>query len=124
MWENCEIKMQVSPVVVVGKFEKRSVFVFGKGDYVVCGSKGVCTVEDVTKLVMPGVDEKREYYVLKPVYNISTTVYIPVDAGKESMRGVLSAAEANSLIRRIDVGTTRTARKKGKAYKTDNSCCK
>ncbi|MBP5281742.1 MAG: CarD family transcriptional regulator [Lachnospiraceae bacterium] len=75
---------------------------FGKGDYVVCGSKGVCTVEDVTKLVMPGVDEKREYYVLKPVYNISTTVYIPVDAGKESMRGVLSAAEANSLIRRID----------------------
>ena len=75
---------------------------FGIGEYVVCGSKGVCTVEDVTKLDMPGVDEKREYYVLKPIYNISTTVYIPVDAGKESMRGVLSAAEANSLIRRID----------------------
>ena len=75
---------------------------FGIGEYVVCGSKGVCTVEDVTKLDMPGVDEKREYYVLKPIYNVSTTVYIPVDAGKESMRGVLSAAEANSLIRRID----------------------
>ena len=74
---------------------------FGKGEFVVCGSKGVCTVEDVTKLSMPGVEGNREYYVLKPVYNYATTVYIPVDAGKESMRGVLSAAEAKKLIRGI-----------------------
>ncbi len=72
---------------------------FGKGEYVVCGSKGVCTVEEVTTLCMPGVDGKREYYVLKPVYNTATTVYIPVDAGKESMRGVLSATQAKRLIR-------------------------
>ena len=75
---------------------------FDKGEYVVCGSKGVCTVEDVTTLNVPGVDGRREYYVLKPVYNCSTTVYIPVDAGKESMRGVLSAAEAKKLIRKME----------------------
>lgn len=75
---------------------------FGKGEFVVCGSKGVCTVENITKLNMPGVDREREYYVLKPVYNFGTTVYIPVDSGKESMRGVLSASEANKLIRRMD----------------------
>ncbi len=75
---------------------------FDKGEYVMCGSKGVCTVEDVTKLSMPGVDGKREYYVLKPVYNFATTVYIPVDAGKESLRGVLSAAEAKKLIHDMD----------------------
>lgn len=75
---------------------------FGKGEYVVCGSKGVCTVEDVTTLNVPGVDGRKEYYVLKPVYNCSTTVYIPIDAGRESMRGVLSAAEAKKLIRGME----------------------
>ena len=76
--------------------------VFVKGEYVVCGSKGVCMVEDVTKLDVPGMVGKREYYVLKPVYNHGTTVYIPVDAGKESMRGVLSATEAKRLIRKME----------------------
>ena len=75
---------------------------FGKGEYVVCGSKGVCTVESVMKLSMPGVSGDREYYVLKPLYNYATTVYIPVDAGKESMRGVLSEAEAKQLIHAMD----------------------
>ena len=75
---------------------------FGKGEFVVCGSKGVCTVEKVTTLDMPGVDKAKEYYVLKPVYNHGTTVYVPVDAGEESMRCVLSASEANKLIGRMD----------------------
>ena len=75
---------------------------FDKGAFVVCGSKGVCTVEDVARMSIPGVDGKRDYYVLKPVYNFATTVYIPVDAGKESMRGVLSATEAKKLIRGME----------------------
>lgn len=75
---------------------------FDKGEFVMCGGKGVCTVEDVTKLNMSGVSGDREYYVLKPIYNCATTVYIPVDAGKESMRGVLSAAEAKKLIRKME----------------------
>ena len=74
---------------------------FGKGEYVACGSKGVCTVEAVTELSAPGTEGIREYYVLKPIYNCATTVYIPVDAGKESMRGVLSATEAKKLIHGI-----------------------
>ena len=74
------------------------VSVFDKGDFVVCGSKGVCTVEEITKLCMPGVDKDRDYYVLKPVYNYGTTVYLPVDSGEESMRRTLSKEEARSLI--------------------------
>ena len=75
---------------------------FDRGEYVVCGSKGVCTVESVAKLDVPGFDGNREYYVLKPIYNRNATVYIPVDAGKESMRGILSEAEAKTLIRRME----------------------
>lgn len=71
---------------------------FKKGEYVVCGNKGVCVVEDITTLDISGVDKKREYYILKPVYMAGSTVYVPVDTSKESMRNVLTKAEADQLI--------------------------
>lgn len=71
---------------------------FEKGEYVVVGNKGVCTVEDVTTLNISGVDKEREYYILKPVYMTGSTVYVPVDNAKESMRRVLTEAEAKQLI--------------------------
>lgn len=71
---------------------------FNKGEYVVCGNKGVCVVEDVTTLNITGVDKEREYYILKPVYTSGSTVYVPVDSTKESIRKVLEREEANKLI--------------------------
>ncbi len=76
-------------------------WVFEKGEYVVCGNKGVCVVEDIATLNISGVDKEREYYILKPVYMTGSTVYVPVDSSKESMRKVLSRAEADRLIREI-----------------------
>jgi CarD family transcriptional regulator len=72
--------------------------VFNKGEYVVVGSKGVCVVTDVTTLNLSGVDKEREYYILKPVYVPGSTVYVPVDSSKESMRRVLTREEALQLI--------------------------
>lgn len=74
---------------------------FEKGQYVVCGSKGVCTIEEVTTLSIPGVDREREYYILKPLYVSASTVYVPVDMGETSMRNVLSSQEAEELIGKI-----------------------
>lgn len=71
---------------------------FRKGEYVVCGNKGVCVVEDITTLNITGVDKEREYYILKPVYTSGSTVYVPVDSTKESIRKVLEREEANKLI--------------------------
>ena len=81
--------------------EERKVKVFHKGEHVVCGSKGVCVVEEITTLDIAGVDKKREYYILKPLYLSSSTVYIPVDTAEGSMRKVLAHEEAESLIHRI-----------------------
>lgn len=72
---------------------------FQKGEYVVCGGKGVCRVEDITRLNLTGVD--REYCILKPVYMAGSTVYVPADTAGESMRRVLSRKEANRLIEEI-----------------------
>ena len=36
---------------------------FEIGDYVICGNKGVCRVEDIATLDITGVDKKRKYYI-------------------------------------------------------------
>lgn len=74
------------------------VLVFGIGDYVICGNKGVCTVENITTLNISGVDKDKMYYILKPVYTSGSTVYVPVDSSGESMRRVLEPDEAKKLI--------------------------
>lgn len=74
---------------------------FQKGEKVVCGSKGVCSVEDITTLNISGVDKEREYYILKPLYMAASTVYVPVDADGDSLRGVLTEEEARELIDEI-----------------------
>lgn len=74
---------------------------FGIGEYVICGNKGVCVVENITTLNISGVDKEREYYILKPLYMTGSTVYVPVDSPKESMRKALVREEAEKLIESI-----------------------
>lgn len=71
---------------------------FEKGDYIVHGSHGVCQVEGVTKLDMPGVDKDRLYYVLSPVSSKGGRMYSPIDNGKVAIRRILSKEEALELI--------------------------
>ncbi len=84
-----------------GRQAERRLFVFEIGEYVVCGNKGVCVVEDVTKLNISDVDKEREYYILKPLYMAGSTVYVPVDSSEKSMRRVLKRDEAQELIKGI-----------------------
>ena len=74
---------------------------FQKGENVVCGNKGVCRVEDITTLNISGVDKKREYYILIPLYMTASTVYIPVDAAEMSLRSVLTREAAEELVQSI-----------------------
>ncbi|MCH5272121.1 MAG: CarD family transcriptional regulator [Lachnospiraceae bacterium] len=74
---------------------------FKKGDYVICGSNGICKVTDVTTLNMVDAPKDRLYYIFKPVYSESSTVYIPVDNHKIPLRAALSEQEAHALIGKI-----------------------
>ena len=74
---------------------------FEIGEYVVCGNKGVCVVENITTLDISGIDKQRAYYILKPLYMSGSTVYVPVDSSRESMRRVLKRNEAQELIEGI-----------------------
>ena len=74
---------------------------FEKCEYVVYGTKGVCQVEDITHVDMPGADKERLYYVLCPVHNTSGKIFSPIDNQKIVMRKVISEDEAKELIAEI-----------------------
>lgn len=87
--------------MTVSKHAEKEGIVFKIGDYVICGNKGVCVVENITTLDIAGVDKERNYYILKPLYMGGSTVYVPVDSPKESMRSILKREEAQRLIEEI-----------------------
>lgn len=71
---------------------------FKKGEAVVYGSQGVCVIKDVS--VMSFGREKREYYILQPVYDENSTIYAPTDneSVTSKMRRVMTQGDIESLI--------------------------
>mgnify|MGYP000305596764 CR=1 FL=1 len=72
-----------------------------KGEYVVYGSKGVCRIQEISHVDIPGVDQKRLYYIMHPVQNSGQTLYLPTDSTKAVIRRVMTKEEANRLIHDI-----------------------
>lgn len=110
------------------RFRKGERFVFEIGEQVVCGNKGVCTVENISTLDIGGVDKQRKYYILKPRYQAGSTVYVPVDAAEGSMRRVLSLEEADRLIDAIpqlpliDIANDKLSEQTYKEHMKENCC--
>ena len=71
---------------------------FKIGTYVVYGNTGVCRIEDITTLDMPGANSERQYYVMSPVRNQGRKDYLPVDNTKVVLREVITKDEALALI--------------------------
>lgn len=74
---------------------------FEKGQYINYGKHGVCIVEDITHMDLPGVDKTKLYYVLEKVYTKGNKIYTAVDNQKVRMRRILSKKEAVDLIEEI-----------------------
>ena len=72
---------------------------YSKGDYVIKLPEGVCRIESVGHLHMSGVNSDKEYYMLVPITDETSKVYIPVDSAKNRMRSVISKEDALQLIK-------------------------
>lgn len=70
---------------------------FNKGDTVIYGSAGICTVSDIRKENFAG--EKKLYYILKPISEKGTTVYHPVDGDESKLRLPLAAEQINEFLK-------------------------
>jgi len=75
---------------------------YGIGEYVSYKTTGICVVDGMTEMEIPGTKDKREYYVLKPVYEEGGVIYCPSEQAEVALRQVLSKTEAKSLLDEID----------------------
>lgn len=64
-------------------------------DYVVCGSSGVCVVEDIC--IPSYAVLKTPHYILQPIYDSKTKVTIPAEGGNARLRQPISPEEAKAF---------------------------
>lgn len=73
---------------------------FSKGDMVVYGRTGVCSVEDICERKF-SEKNTRLYYRLRPIYQHNNVIYAPVDSELVFMRRMLSREQAEELVESI-----------------------
>jgi CarD family transcriptional regulator len=65
-----------------------------QGELIVYENAGVCQIKGTERL-----DRRHSaYYVLCPIYDNNSTLYVPVDGAQKRMRPVMSSGDALSLI--------------------------
>lgn len=74
---------------------------FEIGDYVINANNGICKVEDKVHLDLPMSDKKKLYYLIVPIKEKSTKLYIPVDSDKQRIRKAMDKAQALEVIDEI-----------------------
>jgi CarD family transcriptional regulator len=71
------------------------------GDYIVKPMSGVCKVEDITHVDVPGADKNKVYYLLIPVCGNSGKIYALAENVNDNSRPVMTEQEAHELIASI-----------------------
>lgn len=66
------------------------------GEYVVYGNKGVCRIDKIGPIEIPGSNGNRDYYTMTQIYSKASTIFTPVDSAV--LRKVISKEEALKLI--------------------------
>lgn len=69
------------------------------GEFIVYGNEGVCEVENISELNIPGTDKIKNYYSLKPMHG-NGKVFVPVDTNI-FMRPVVTPEEIQDIIKDI-----------------------
>ena len=73
---------------------------FAINEFVIHTTGGICQVQNIAPLDMPGADKNRKYYFLTPIKTSGGKVFVPVDNDR-TIRKVLTGDEAWELIDEI-----------------------
>ena len=72
------------------------------GDYVVSANEGVCQIQDIVMMEMPGRRSGgKRCYLIIPMGERGAKLYIPVDSDKHQVRPVMTKEQASSLLNEI-----------------------
>ena len=76
---------------------------FEIGSYVIYRAEGVCVISDIRKENFGSLGNENEYYILTPVSNKSSTVFVPVSNEKlvSLIRPLMSAIEIERMLDEI-----------------------
>lgn len=75
---------------------------FEIGSFVVYGNTGICKIEEITTLDMPGMDNGKMYYVMTAIYGNCSKCFVPVDNTKVILREVINKDRAEEIIDNIN----------------------
>lgn len=73
---------------------------FKIADKIIYGETGVCIVEDICEKEFIK-NQKKLYYILRPVQNKGNVIYAPVENCKIAMRNIITKQEAENIINNI-----------------------
>lgn len=74
---------------------------YKKGDYVVKMPEGICKIENIGHPDTTGMNKTKEYYILVPINEKTSKIYLPVDYVDGRIRNMISKEEAIQLIKSI-----------------------
>lgn len=74
---------------------------FNKGDLLQYGSSGVCKVLDIVSDV-PGFDKNMTYYLMVPINNENSKIYLPTSSDTASVRPVMTGKEMIKVLHKLD----------------------
>lgn len=69
---------------------------FKINDTVMYGRNGACKIKDIQREKFG--DAEKEYYIMTPIYESNSTVYVPVDGAEGKLKKLLSKSEIASAI--------------------------
>ena len=74
---------------------------FSINDTILYGSHGICRITDITKEPFDG--SKGDYYILNPIQNPTSTIYVPVGNEKltSKMRSILSEEDILNILKNM-----------------------
>ncbi len=93
---------------------------FGKGQYIVYGTNGICIVEDIAEMSFAKGMPKAPYYILKPAAADSSTIFVPMKNEKlvSKMRALMTKAEIDALL--IGMKDKELEWESDRRYRTEN----
>ena len=74
---------------------------FEKHEYVFHESGGICQVADIQKAPLDNMPADREYYILQPLLDPNSMIYVPVDSDRIFVRRLLDRTEAETLLSKM-----------------------
>ena len=75
---------------------------FSKHEYVFHESGGICQIVEIQQAPLENMPQDRTYYVLRPMHDPNSTIYIPTDSDRVFIRRILTHAEAEAFLAQID----------------------